>query len=141
MHTNQIALQLYTVRDHEATDMLNTLRRIAEMGYRAVEFAGYNNATPRDIRAALDEHGLRAVSAHVSLEALQTQPARVFADLHTLGCAHVVVPSVGVEHRGTVGQVRQLAQLLNQLGAQCQQAGAKPDFATPGAGFGDIFHN
>jgi sugar phosphate isomerase/epimerase len=123
MQTNQIALQLYTVRDHTAKDMLNTLRHIAQMGYRAVEFAGYGDATPRDIRAALDEHGLRAISAHVSFEALQTQSARVFADLHTLGCAHVVVPSVGAEHRGTVAQVRQLAQLLNQLGAQCRQAG------------------
>jgi sugar phosphate isomerase/epimerase len=123
MQTNQIALQLYTVRDHTAKDMVNTLRRIAEMGYQAVEFAGYGDAAPHDIRAALDEHGLRTVSAHVGLQALQTQPARVFADLQTLGCAHVVVPSVGAEHRDTAAQVRQLAQLLNQLGAQCRQVG------------------
>ena len=39
MRTDQIALQLYTVREEAARDFLGTLRRVAELGYRAVEFA------------------------------------------------------------------------------------------------------
>ena len=41
MDTQQIALQLYTVRDHTQRDMLGTLHAVAQIGYRAVEFAGY----------------------------------------------------------------------------------------------------
>lgn len=123
MQIDQIALQLYTVREHTATDMLGTLRQVAALGYHAVEFAGYGNATPQDIRTTLDECGMRAVSAHVALDPLQTDPARVFADLHTLGCAYVVVPAVSEAYRNDAAQVRKLADLLNTMGAQCRDEG------------------
>jgi hypothetical protein len=38
-------VQLYTLRAHTATDMLGTLRQVAAIGYRAVEFAGYGDQT------------------------------------------------------------------------------------------------
>jgi len=41
MNTDSIALELYTVRDETARDFAGTLRRVADMGYKAVEFAGY----------------------------------------------------------------------------------------------------
>lgn len=45
MTEGQIALQLYTVRDLTARDMLGTLRTVAGIGYKALEFAGYGNAS------------------------------------------------------------------------------------------------
>jgi len=62
---DQIALQLYTVREHTAGDMPGTLRRLAEMGYPAVEFAGYGGLSPEDLRTLLDDLGMRAAGAHV----------------------------------------------------------------------------
>jgi sugar phosphate isomerase/epimerase len=35
-----IALQLYTLRDETADDFPGTLRKVAELGYQGVEFAG-----------------------------------------------------------------------------------------------------
>ena len=49
------ALQLYTVRDATAQDMLGTLRRVAALVYEGVEFAGLGNAS-------LDESDLRFTS-------------------------------------------------------------------------------
>lgn len=123
MQTDQIALQLYTVRDHTRTEMLATLQQVAALGYRAVEFAGYGNATPSEIRATLDAHGVQAISTHVGLDRLQTDPASVFTDLHTLGCTYVVVPAVSEAYRSNLAQVHSLAALLNTLGRQCRDEG------------------
>src|SRR5689334_199462 len=64
----QIALQLYTVREHLKTDFAGTLRRVAEIGYTAVETAFWEPAlTPRYARSVLDELGLRVISIHCDL--------------------------------------------------------------------------
>ena len=41
MERDPIALELYTVRDRLKDDFAGTVRQVAEMGYPAVEFAGY----------------------------------------------------------------------------------------------------
>src|SRR5690349_18283418 len=91
MTEDQIALQLYTVRDLTAQDMAGTLRRLAEIGYKAVQLAGYGNSSPEEIRRVLDECGMRASSAHVDLQRWE-DPEAVFEELETLGCSHAVVP-------------------------------------------------
>ncbi len=73
MRADQIALQLYTVREHTARDFIGTLERLARFGYRAVELAGYGGLAPRDLRAALDRLGLRAVAAHVRYDDFDTR--------------------------------------------------------------------
>ncbi|GJM68777.1 hypothetical protein HMSSN036_09930 [Paenibacillus macerans] len=37
----KVGLQLYTVRDHLERDFEGTLRKVAELGYKGVEFAGF----------------------------------------------------------------------------------------------------
>ena len=37
----KVGLQLYTVRDEAKKDFLGTLEKVATIGYRAVEFAGF----------------------------------------------------------------------------------------------------
>jgi sugar phosphate isomerase/epimerase len=123
MKDNQIALQLYTVREHTAVDMLGTLRAVAEMGYTAVEFAGYGSYTPRDLRAALEEYGLRAAGAHVSLVDWEYEPEAVVSDLRTLDCAHAVVPIVPEERRRGEEAVRRIAESFNRWGELCRSAG------------------
>ncbi|MGN6812570.1 MAG: sugar phosphate isomerase/epimerase, partial [Thermomicrobiales bacterium] len=64
MKAEQIALQLYTVRAETARDFAGTLRALGAMGYRAVEFAGFGNLSAGELRAVLDEAGMRAMGAH-----------------------------------------------------------------------------
>src|SRR5689334_11725761 len=123
MNTDQIALQLYTVREEAKRDMIATLRDVAGMGYRAVEFAGYGNATVPMVAAALTELGLAAPSAHVGFQLLQTRAAEVFAELRALGCTYAVVPSAPEEYRADAGAVGRLGAILNDLGTQARAAG------------------
>lgn len=57
MRSDQIALQLYTVREPAKRDFLGTLREVAAIGYTAVELAGLR--------------GLPADVAHVPLRELE----------------------------------------------------------------------
>jgi sugar phosphate isomerase/epimerase len=123
LDTNKIALQLYTVRENAKQDMIGTLRELAAMGYRAVEFAGYGNATVPEIQAALTELGIQTASAHVALTRLQSEAATVFDEMKALGCPYVVVPWAAEEYRQSVADVERLAAALNDFGRQCQQAG------------------
>ena len=123
MKREQIALQLYTVRERTAQDMLGTLRQLAEMGYGAVEFAGYGGVGVRELRAALEEHGLQAASAHVSFGAWTPDPERVLSELGTLGCSHAVVPMMPPEHCGDEETVARFAEALNRLGEACKAEG------------------
>ena len=123
MRRDQISLQLYTVREHTARDMVGTLRRLAEMGYTAVEFAGYGGLSPEDLRPVLDELGLRASGAHVPLDSWEADPERVIADMNTLGSAHAVVPIAPPERRRDAAGVGQLAEGFNRWGELCRSAG------------------
>jgi sugar phosphate isomerase/epimerase len=123
MKSERIALQLYTVRERTARDMLGTLRQLAEMGYGAVEFAGYGGVDARELRAALQEHDLRAASAHVSFGAWTLDPERVISELRTLGCSHAVVPMMPPEYREDEATVARFAEALNRLGEACEAEG------------------
>ena len=47
---DKIGIQLYTVRDLMEIDVPNTLSQLANIGYREMEFAGYFNHSPKEIR-------------------------------------------------------------------------------------------
>src|SRR6516162_11345967 len=67
----RIGLQLYTVRDAMKTDVAGTIAKVAATGYKEVEFAGYFDHSPKDIRAALDQNGLTSPSCHVTYHFVQ----------------------------------------------------------------------
>ena len=123
MNLDQVGLQLYTVRNETAQDFLGTLRRVAGMGYRAVEFAGLGDISPEDMRSALDEYGLRALAAHTPIQAFREDASQAIADVKTLGCEFAVIPFLSAEMRADSNQVQQLAAELNQVGAMCKDEG------------------
>lgn len=59
-----ISVQLYSVRDHVHNDFPAVLRRIADIGYVGVEFAGLHGMKPAAVRRVLDDLGLVASSCH-----------------------------------------------------------------------------
>src|SRR5207248_9829391 len=63
-HIHRIGLQLYTVRAAMGADLEGRIAKVAATGYKEVEFAGYFDHSPKDIRATLDENGLASPSCH-----------------------------------------------------------------------------
>jgi sugar phosphate isomerase/epimerase len=124
MTEEPIALQLYTVRDLTSRDFIGALRQVAHAGYRAIELAGTNGVTPSDLRAALDDMGIRAVSAHVRLDDLR-QPEDLLVQLQTLGCSYAALAWLPPEERGSVEGARSLAERLNQWGKTFRDEGVR----------------
>src|SRR5258708_3724631 len=67
-----IGLELYSVRGELARDLPNTLKTVAKLGYEVVEFySPYFKWTPaytKDVRAQMDDLGLRCYSTHNGFE-------------------------------------------------------------------------
>jgi sugar phosphate isomerase/epimerase len=123
MRTDQIALQLYTVRERTAADFVGTLRELAAIGYRAVEIAGYGKVPVRALRAALDELGLRATGAHMAYERFEAEFGQVVAELRALGAEFAIVPWLARERWGGGQGVRRLAARFNEWGERCRAEG------------------
>ncbi len=122
MSTVPVALQLYTVRDQTAVDFPGTVRRVAELGYAGIELAGDGGLTAEQLRALLDETGLRLAGSHVPLERMIEDMDGVIAYYQDLGSPYVGVPFLGEAYRSAKG-FREAARALNRAGAALQEAG------------------
>jgi sugar phosphate isomerase/epimerase len=118
----RLGLQLYTVRNALARDFEGTLRRVAAIGYRDLEFAGYAGRHPEAVSAALERNGLRAPAAHVPLAALRNQWSATVDAAHTIGHEYVVVPWLDERERRTIADYERLADELNRLGRAARQS-------------------
>jgi len=78
---DEIGVQLYTVGDVLRQDFAGTLKQVAAIGYKQVEFAGYFNKPPREVRALLDGLGLKSASTHIGMDLLRSDlPAQIAID-------------------------------------------------------------
>jgi sugar phosphate isomerase/epimerase len=119
----KIGLQLYTVRRQMKHDFEGTLAKVAEIGYREVEFAGYFDHPAKDIKAMLDRHGLEAPSAHVDYANLGGKWAQTLADAQIVGHSYIVCPSVPGSVSGHADGWKQAAQAFNRAGEASKAAG------------------
>jgi sugar phosphate isomerase/epimerase len=146
MNRAQLGLQLYTVRSLTARDMLGTLRQVAQLGFGAVEFAGFGETPVRVLRETLDDLGLRALGAHVQYATFVNGVQGVCDDLRTLGCEYAIVPAIPQEMRAAPRTADELPALLEEWGKVCRQSGLRFayhnhafEFAALDAGGGTLF--
>ena len=67
-----LSIQLYTLRDEVKGDFPAVLRRVAEIGYRGVEFAGLHGHAPQEVARVVADLGLEVSSSHVGLPTPET---------------------------------------------------------------------
>src|SRR5438477_4446995 len=70
---DRVGLQLYTVRDAMKADFAGTIAKVAATGYKEVEFAGYFDHSPKDVRAILDKNSLATTSCHVGYDVAENR--------------------------------------------------------------------
>ena len=99
-----IALQLYSVRDDLEKDFEGTLKKVKELGYDGVEFAGLYGKSPAEVKALCEKYGLVPISAHVPFVDMMADPEKVLGDYAAIGCRFVAIPYLTEEYRpGTDG--------------------------------------
>ncbi|MBQ8440864.1 MAG: sugar phosphate isomerase/epimerase [Clostridia bacterium] len=117
-----VALQLFTVRNECKANFYGTLKKIKEMGYDGVEFAGLHNHTVEELKEMLEDIGLEAVSAHVPYKDMEENPA-VFAEYAKLGCKYIVVPYLTEEYRPGAPRFDEMVANLSKFGKVANENG------------------
>jgi sugar phosphate isomerase/epimerase len=125
MSRTPIAVQLYSVREDSAKDFPATIKAVAELGYEAVEFAGYHGLSAQEIKTILDDLGIKAAGTHTGLGTIQGDELAKTAEFNlTFGNPHLIVPGVGGEFRGTREGALRLAEELTTAAARAKELGA-----------------
>lgn len=119
----RVGLQLYTVRTELKKDFRATIERIAALGYNELEFAGYFDQSPGEIRKLLQDLGLAAPSAHVGDRLLGPDAQRVIDDALTVGHRYLVMPWVPPEQWRDLDGWKRRAEAFNRAGQRCKSAG------------------
>ena len=111
-----VALQLYSVRDECAKDFPGTLKKVADMGYEGVEFAGFYDYSAEDLRKILDKLGLKVAGSHTPYEQLLGDKfEQTVAFNKTLGNKFLIVPWLPDEYLGSLEGCKKAAALLNEI--------------------------
>ncbi|MCC7053273.1 MAG: sugar phosphate isomerase/epimerase [Gemmatimonadaceae bacterium] len=155
-----VGLGLFSVPKMLEADFRGTIAMLAGMGYREVELfgpyafseqaaidawakiipqvgfagSGFFGMTGRQVRAILDEHHMKAPSAHTDWFTLQRGMGRLAEAAHDVGYEYVVLPSIPDELRQDLDAYRRMADAMNAVGAEAKRNGLK--FAYHNHGYG-----
>jgi sugar phosphate isomerase/epimerase len=117
-----IALQLYSIRDIAAADLVGTLARIAEIGYDGVEFASYYGVDPAAVRQGLADAGIAATGAHISVAQLEEALEAQIEEAKLVGCPMIGCPGFwNVDYN--LATFERMADLFTRSGEACADAG------------------
>lgn len=119
---SELGVQLYTLRSLFEPNFRTTLKNLANIGFKDLEFAGLYDHKGSDVRAYMDELGLVSHSTHVQLADLKDNFEKVQETANTLGQTNLIVPWIAPELR-TPDSYRELADLLNARGEAAKAAG------------------
>lgn len=130
-----IGLQLYSLRDMASQDVVSTVAKVAAMGYKTLELAGYNgekglvyNMAPADFRALVEKHGMKITSSHLATkyeigdeETAYAWWDKAIAVHKELGCKYIVQPSYpGAE---TLEELKAKCVYFDNIAAKAKEAG------------------
>ncbi|HVE59378.1 MAG TPA: sugar phosphate isomerase/epimerase [Pyrinomonadaceae bacterium] len=119
----KIGLQLYTVRRDLEKDFEGTLRQVAALGIKEVEFAGYFGQNPEQIKKLLKSLKLAAPSAHTDTETLRTGLPKAIEAAKTIGHQYLILGYLPEGERKSLDDYKKLIELLNKAGEKCGAAG------------------
>lgn len=119
-------IQLYSVRDAMEADFEGTLKKVAEMGYTYVEFAGFFGHTAEEVKALLDKYNLIVCSTHSGIDGLKPETILETIKYHkTIGNTHYILPSVPM---ATAEKLEESIAIINYAQPILAAAGIKLSF-------------
>jgi sugar phosphate isomerase/epimerase len=121
-----IAAQLYTVREFTRTaeDIASTMRRVREIGYRAVQVSALGPIAPEELKRIVDAEGLTICITHTSYDRLWNDLDAVIAEHRLWSCPNVAIGSMPRPYleEGEAGYHR-FAREANEVGRKLHDAG------------------
>ena len=140
MKNNKLTgVQLYSVRDNMKSEPANTLKALAEMGYKHVEHANYVNRkfygfSAPEFKKLLDDLGLSMPSGHTVMRMEHWDAAKkdftdewkaTVDDAARLGQQFVISPWMDEKLRTNRDELLHFLDLFNKSGELCKKSGMK----------------
>lgn len=126
----KVYLQTYSLGNAMREDFRGSLKKVAEIGYAGVEFAGgYGGMEAGELKSYLAQLGLEPISSHVGLDQIEEH----IPYLAELGASYIICPGTPLT---SMEEVLEKAKEMNRLGKLAKQAGLRfgyhnhtPEFA------------
>ena len=87
----ELGAQLFTLRDYckDLSSFAETLKRVADMGYKTVQVSGTCTYEAQWLADELKKNDLRCVLTHTPMDKIRDNTAQVIAEHQTFGCKYV----------------------------------------------------
>jgi sugar phosphate isomerase/epimerase len=119
-----IGVQLYSVRTECEKDLPGTIKAVAKMGYKGVEFAGYYGRDAKTLKKLLDGVGLKCCGTHTGIDTLLGDQLQKTIEFNqTIGNKYLIVPWLPEQYRTTHAEWKKTAQLFNELSEKVRPYG------------------
>ena len=154
----KLGVQLFSIPRILEKDFAGTMKMLARIGYKEVEFygpypfsaqadkdrwstvsskigfsgSGFFNLSLQQAKKILNDNGISAPSIHVNIDTLRDAMNPLAEAANILGTEYVVLPSAATQ--STVDGAKALAEEFNKIGAAAQKLGIKFAYHNHGNG-------
>ena len=132
-------IQLYSIRDDMQKNPLDTLKKLADMGYRYVEHASYTDRKfygygAKEFKKILDDLGLHMKSGHTVMGPKAWDESKndftdawkyTVEDAAVAGQQFVISPSLEEKYRKDINVLKRFLAVFNKSGELCKKSGMK----------------
>lgn len=118
MKINQVAAQLYTVRNYLKTpkEIEKTIKKIRQIGYFAVQISGMGPIPEMNLMKILNDYDLICCATHEPADQILNEPGKVIERLEKLKCKYTAYPYPANIIFNSVKDLKQFANKLNSAG-------------------------
>ena len=88
----EFGIQMYSLRDITKDDLEGALKKVAQQGYKLIEFAGFFGHSAEEVKGMLDKYGLKVSGTHSSLQDLVDNYEETVAYHKALGNKEYIIP-------------------------------------------------
>ena len=127
-----VGIQLYSIRDAMAADVLGSLKKVSDLGYKNLELANYANNkfygyAPKEFKKIVNDMGMEIISSHTAVESegITQDNAKRMADDHAeMGVKYCVQPWINDEDRTIetykkmIGDWNEVGRIMKNVGIQ-----------------------
>ncbi|HET7579473.1 MAG TPA: sugar phosphate isomerase/epimerase [Bacillales bacterium] len=120
----KIGIQLYSVRDKTSEDFLGTVRKIGELSYDGVQFAGFFGTPARELKNVMDAAGVVSAGSHMGYETLLgDELEKTLSYNREIDNDLIICPSLPEELKDSADGFKKAAESLNVIGDKCKKQG------------------
>ncbi|MCX7871809.1 MAG: sugar phosphate isomerase/epimerase [Verrucomicrobiae bacterium] len=111
-----IGVQLYSVRTECEKDLPGTIKSVAKIGYKGVEFAGYYGRDARTLKSILDDNGLKCCGTHIGIDTLLGDNLMKTVEFNKiLGNKYLIVPGLPQKYTSSKKAWQETADLFTEI--------------------------